>query len=467
MQVFISSTYLDLKLERQKAVEGILRAGHIPAGMELFIPSNESQWEIIETWIKDSDVLLLILGGKYGSIEKSSGKSYTQLEYELAQSYNIPVVALVLDKQYLANSKSKNIDLEIYEHETTSPQIDKYNSFKETVKSNLVSPIQDINQIPTEISLILQQFIKNDDSKYYFRGWLRGEEGPDLEKLKVPYLINDFLEDKKRQGLSEKTIESYKIELRIFMRQFENSSIKEIGTSDIKDFLRHRKDNSEIKSTNSLEKIRGILNIFFDWLFDEGLIEKNPVKKVKAFKIHKAGNTSLNKEEIKLIREACSTNRDRSLIEIFLSTGCLLGEVAALKRENIDFEAGTILIKNGERSRTLLISNRAKEILERYIKERSDNINSLFITERRPYRQLSNSGIQNIIRQIVKSTSIEKNVTPRIFRHTFTKQMLSQGVDGSIVEALLGYSSKSIRSERYFRMTNESIREYNSLRPDF
>jgi hypothetical protein len=74
LQVFVSSTYQDLQDGRQKAVEGILRAGHIPAGMELFIPANKSQWAIIEEWIKESDVLMLILGGRYGSIEPESGK---------------------------------------------------------------------------------------------------------------------------------------------------------------------------------------------------------------------------------------------------------------------------------------------------------------------------------------------------------------------------------------------------------
>lgn len=66
--------YLDLIDERQKAVEGILRAGHIPAGMELFIPGDKDQWTIIEKWIKESDILMLIFGGRYGSIEPKSGK---------------------------------------------------------------------------------------------------------------------------------------------------------------------------------------------------------------------------------------------------------------------------------------------------------------------------------------------------------------------------------------------------------
>ena len=191
LQVFISSTYLDLINERQKAVEGILRAGHIPAGMELFIPSNKTQWEIIKEWIKNSDLLILVLGGKYGSIEPQSGKSYTQLEYELALSYQIPVSALVLNRQFLANKKSGNINLEIYEHEVETPQIDKYNSFKEIVMSNLVSVVEDVNQIPTEVSLILQELVRKDNSEYHFRGWIRGEKKPSFDEVNVDINIKN------------------------------------------------------------------------------------------------------------------------------------------------------------------------------------------------------------------------------------------------------------------------------------
>ena len=73
LQVFISSTYSDLKEERQAAVEAILKAAHIPAGMELFTAGNKSQMATIERWIDESDVFMLILGGRYGSIETNHG----------------------------------------------------------------------------------------------------------------------------------------------------------------------------------------------------------------------------------------------------------------------------------------------------------------------------------------------------------------------------------------------------------
>ena len=56
LQVFVSSTYQDLKAERQAAVEAILSAGHIPAGMELFAAGDKSQMEYIKQWINESDV---------------------------------------------------------------------------------------------------------------------------------------------------------------------------------------------------------------------------------------------------------------------------------------------------------------------------------------------------------------------------------------------------------------------------
>lgn len=106
-QIFISSTYLDLIEERQAAVQTIVKMGHIPAGMELF-KAGASQWQTITKWIDESDIYVLILGGRYGSINEHEGKSYTHLEYEYALSTGMPVFALVLDDKFLQEKKIKN-----------------------------------------------------------------------------------------------------------------------------------------------------------------------------------------------------------------------------------------------------------------------------------------------------------------------------------------------------------------------
>src|SRR6478735_3668192 len=98
LQIFVSSTFTDLIEERQAAVEAILSSGNIPAGMELFAAGDESQMSVIERWIDESDIYLLILGGRYGSIEPKSKKSYTQLEYEYAIKIKKPLFAIVITK---------------------------------------------------------------------------------------------------------------------------------------------------------------------------------------------------------------------------------------------------------------------------------------------------------------------------------------------------------------------------------
>lgn len=81
-QVFVSSTYEDLREERQQATQAILEMNHMPAGMELFPASDLSQWELIKTVINESDYYVVIVGGRYGSIHKTAGLSFTELEYD-------------------------------------------------------------------------------------------------------------------------------------------------------------------------------------------------------------------------------------------------------------------------------------------------------------------------------------------------------------------------------------------------
>lgn len=114
MQIFISSTYTDMLEERQATVQAVLNADHIPAGMELFKAGNESQLQTIYRWIDECDLYLLILGGRYGSIEPVSKKSYIQLEYEYALNNNIPVFAIILSNSYLHNKAAK-CNYEVFE----------------------------------------------------------------------------------------------------------------------------------------------------------------------------------------------------------------------------------------------------------------------------------------------------------------------------------------------------------------
>lgn len=99
LQVFISSTYEDLIPERLVAIEAVLAAGHIPTAMEQFTPGDETAWENIRRWIDLSDAFILIVGGRYGSIEPKTFKSYVELEYDYALKQSKPFFALILSPE--------------------------------------------------------------------------------------------------------------------------------------------------------------------------------------------------------------------------------------------------------------------------------------------------------------------------------------------------------------------------------
>lgn len=99
-QIFISSTYEDLKEERRKVQDTILSMYHFPIGMEMFSAADEEQWEIIRETIDSSDYYVLIIGHRYGSvIEKGeyAGISYIQKEFRYALEQKIPVLAFLID----------------------------------------------------------------------------------------------------------------------------------------------------------------------------------------------------------------------------------------------------------------------------------------------------------------------------------------------------------------------------------
>ena len=174
LQIFISSTYIDMKEERQSAVEAILKSGNIPAGMELFTAGNESQLQTIMRWIDESDIYVLLLGGRYGSIEKSSGLSYTEVEYDYAVSQKKPYFSIVITEESL-NSKLKVFGKDAIENEEPK----KLKDFREKVLSNIASFYSEKKDIKLAIHETLQDF----KERYNFSGWVSGKNALDNEVL--------------------------------------------------------------------------------------------------------------------------------------------------------------------------------------------------------------------------------------------------------------------------------------------
>ena len=107
LKVFVSSTYEDMFEERDIIFQSLLKNGNIIGGMELFTGDNIEKFEVIKNDINDSDIFLLLLGGRYGTICKETNKSFIHMEYEYAKKINIPVGVIVIKDEYLLKKKER------------------------------------------------------------------------------------------------------------------------------------------------------------------------------------------------------------------------------------------------------------------------------------------------------------------------------------------------------------------------
>ncbi|RDB32056.1 DUF4062 domain-containing protein [Exiguobacterium sp. RIT594] len=202
-QVFISSTYTDLIEERQRAVTAVLDSNHIPAGMELFKANNQDQMKVIRQWIDESDVFLLILGGRYGSLDPASQKSYTHLEYEYALEKKMPIFTLILTDKMIKD-KFNQFDRPMDDFREVI-NIEKHAAFVEQTKTgSIVRYLDSIYQIDGAVMGSLINFEKDSN----IDGWVRSNE-PSADNLSLMRQIEEL----------KGTIATLKYEARVLMEE--------------------------------------------------------------------------------------------------------------------------------------------------------------------------------------------------------------------------------------------------------
>jgi hypothetical protein len=164
-QVFVSSTFTDLKDEREKVLQAILEQRAFPAGMELFPSADEEQFEFIKREIDSSDYYILIVAGRYGSVAED-GVSFTEKEYDYAISKGKPVLSfLYRDIQQLIGEKLESSDT----------GKDKLKAFRAKVQARrLISFYQNADDLKSKVlsSLVSQFNLKP------MRGWVRSGQTP-------------------------------------------------------------------------------------------------------------------------------------------------------------------------------------------------------------------------------------------------------------------------------------------------
>lgn len=253
----------------------------------------------------------------------------------------------------------------------------------------------------------------------------------------IPEKVSMFISAMKIEGLSELTLDDYRIELGLFSEHCKKA-IAQVSTIDIRNYL----GSLEGIMSSTLGKKLSVLKSFFGWLVREEVLLRDPTSKVKLPKKPKRLPKSLSVEELEVVRESCSTLRERALIEVMYSTGCRLSEVSNLRRSDINMQAmNARVVGKGDKERHVYLSYKSMYHLKKYLMSRLDDSDYLFVTSRKPIRQMSNASIQREIRIIEERAGITKKITPHVLRHTFAQLSTDAGIDLSDLQQLLGHSN--------------------------
>jgi hypothetical protein len=144
-QIFVSSTFEDLREAREGVIRTILGMGHFPVGMEMFSAGDESQWELIQRQIDESDYYVVLVAHRYGSTDKT-GVSYTEKEYDYACSKGVPTIGFVLQDD--AKWSARHVD-------TDPKKKKKLDAFKAKIKRKIINFWSSPAELPGLVSVAL------------------------------------------------------------------------------------------------------------------------------------------------------------------------------------------------------------------------------------------------------------------------------------------------------------------------
>lgn len=275
--------------------------------------------------------------------------------------------------------------------------------------------------------------------------------------MNLEHLINIYLEHCSIQNnLSFKTLKAYKSDLSQF-REFMNDK-DFLNKNNIEDYIAYLKSMSyKIKT---IKRKIASLKAFYSFLTYQEYIEFNPFYKIKlkikeSFVLPKIITIEdLNKlfnvieEKIEITNNSKYTYkellRDRAILELLLASGIRIGELCALKRNNIMYSSNLIKIKGkGSKERMIPIYHpRLIDDLLAYEKAFDEELKCsehFFISKRK--NGISCQSVAYMIKKYSRLAGIGINITPHMFRHTFATMLLEQDVDSRQIQLILGHSS--------------------------
>ena len=251
--------------------------------------------------------------------------------------------------------------------------------------------------------------------------------------------IDMFIEAKRIENLSKRTLKYYESTIRKCL-DYIGKPLRFVDANDIRRCLSWAMVERGCTPT-TVNNERRCLSTFFQWLENEDIIRKSPVKRTKALKEEKADKKPFSDDEVARLREACEDERERAIFELLLSSGMRVSELCGLNIADMDMQGRECeVLGKGNKRRTCYFSAEAKLHMERYLNDRNDDCEALFVSKSGPASRLSPGTIEKMAREMGHRANVA-NVHPHRFRRTMATNNLRRGMRLEEIQQLLGHSN--------------------------
>lgn len=287
-------------------------------------------------------------------------------------------------------------------------------------------------------------------------------------KKETEKTIHNYLDYLKYQkNYSDYTIENYHRDILEFFDYLDREVLdyKSVVYSDLRFFLMYLKDEKKDKNS-SIDRKLSSLRGFYQYLANEGIVSNNVFSLLNGPKKEKKLPRYFEYNELESLFEACDLSnalgqRDRLILEMLYATGVRVGELVSIKVSDINFSSRTILILGkGNKERIVPYGDYCEEILKLYLKDgylSLNNQNSPYLFLNARGGRLTERGVRYLLEEIIKKTSVQKNISPHMIRHSFATHLLNQGCDLMTVQKLLGHESIKA-TQIYIHVTTDRLR---------
>ena len=262
-----------------------------------------------------------------------------------------------------------------------------------------------------------------------------------------------FISAKRIEGCSERTLAYYKSTIEHMLSLIEKP-LRQVQTDELRAYLaEYQLINNCSKTT--VDNIRRNLSSFFSWLEAEDYIIKSPIRRIHKIRTGSKVKETLSEECIEKLRDSCLHIRDLAMIDLLYSTGIRVGELVNLNIGDINFEERECVVYGkGDKQRKVYFDAKAKVHLERYLRQRTDYNEALFVTLDNPFERLKISGVEIRLRKLGRAAALDQRVHPHKFRRTMATRAIDKGMPIEQVQKLLGH--QQIDTTMHYAMVNQS-----------